>query len=61
MDLSFVKCSTRIDDFGSKVILPSEWTSYDSPEKQATISVPPLLILNFQVVNSFPLIYFIMT
>ena len=49
---SFVKCSSRIDDFGSKVILPSEWTSYDTPEKQANIPVPPLLILNFQVLLS---------
>jgi hypothetical protein len=52
--VEFLQSTTRIDDIGSKVELPSEWTTYNSSDKQHRIPVSPLLILNFQFPSEIP-------
>lgn len=40
-----MKCSQRIDDFGSQVSFPDEWVNIDTHQP----GVPPLFIVNAQV------------
>lgn len=42
---SFVKCTRRIDNIGSKVKIPEEWL--DMPPN--LMGLPPLFIVNTQV------------
>lgn len=52
--IDFLQSPQRIDNIGSLVDLPSEWTNYDCIEKQQALNVHPLLILNFQFPSEIP-------
>jgi hypothetical protein len=52
--VDFVKTPTRIDNFGSKVHIPDEWTNIDTHQP----GVPPLFIINAQLPSDFTTSFF---
>eukprot|EP00595_Chromulina_sp_UTEXLB2642_P000839 CAMPEP_0196765826 /NCGR_PEP_ID=MMETSP1095-20130614/13828_1 /TAXON_ID=96789 ORGANISM="Chromulina nebulosa, Strain UTEXLB2642" /NCGR_SAMPLE_ID=MMETSP1095 /ASSEMBLY_ACC=CAM_ASM_000446 /LENGTH=230 /DNA_ID=CAMNT_0042124799 /DNA_START=137 /DNA_END=826 /DNA_ORIENTATION=- len=48
--IDYVSCSNRIDNIGSKVILPDEWTNINTHHS----FIPPVFIVNLQVPSQFP-------
>jgi hypothetical protein len=43
--ISFVQCTSRIDDFAGNVNIPQEWLDIDTHVE----GVPPLFVVNVQV------------